>query len=94
MGVKFFAFFTEGVDKPSKQVFTRVFLEAGGREDLFALKISRSEAKKNKSKTKAKRSPQNAKENRETRVVDEEREKSKTIRADKKKHPVKRICTH
>jgi len=66
MGVKFFAFFTEGMDKPSKQVFTRVFLKKREGERTFALKISRSEGAKNKAKQKAKRSPQNAKENRET----------------------------
>ena len=66
MGVKFFAFFTEGVDKPSKQVFTRVFLEAGGgREDLRPQNRPLRGGEK-QSKTKAKRSPQNAKENRET----------------------------
>jgi hypothetical protein len=36
MGVKFLLFSqtTEGVDKPSKQVFRVFYVEAGGREDL------------------------------------------------------------
>jgi hypothetical protein len=77
------------MDKPSEQVFTRREKRRG-----TALKIGRSEAK-NKTKQKAKRSPQNAKENGETQsLMKREREKSKTIHADKKKHPVKRICTH
>jgi hypothetical protein len=56
MGVKFFAFFTEGVDKPSKQVFTRVFLEAGGgREDLRPQNQPlRGEEKQKQNKSKAK----------------------------------------
>lgn len=65
MGVKFFAFFTEGVDKPSKQVFRVFYVEAGGREDLRPQNRPLRGGEK-QSKTKAKRSPQNAKENRET----------------------------
>ena len=54
---------------------------------LRALKIGRSEGGEKQNETKAKRSPQNTKENVERQVIDEEREKSKTIHADKKSTP-------
>jgi len=61
MGVKFFAFFTEGVDKPSKQVFTRVFLEAGGREDRPPSKSAAPRRRKTKAKQKQSEAPKTRK---------------------------------
>jgi hypothetical protein len=85
-----FLLFSRGMDKPSEQVFTRREKRRG-----TALKIGRSEAK-NKTKQKAKRSPQNAKENGETQsLMKREREEQNHTRGQKKAprktnmHPLK-----